>query len=94
MVLPALVQCFDDALRRFGAVEMGGLQVTASHLMPSTRSFLGDLVGVLNWFNTTQKARADAIISFDQELLGATLRPSSSPVSSGGTPDHSSSDRW
>ena len=38
--------------------------------MPSTRSFLGDLVGVLNWFNTTQKARADAIIAFDQELLG------------------------
>ena len=35
-----------------------------------TRSCLGDLVGVLNWFNTTQKARADAIIAFDQELLG------------------------
>ena len=70
MVLPAPVQCFDDALRRFGAVEMAGLQVTASHLIPSTRSCLGDLVGVLNWFNTTQKARADAIIAFDQELLG------------------------
>jgi len=38
--------------------------------MPSTRSCLGDLVGVLNWFNTTQKARADAIIAFDQKLLG------------------------
>jgi hypothetical protein len=25
---------------------------------------------VLNWFNTTQKARSDAIIAFDQELLG------------------------
>ena len=35
-----------------------------------TRFCLGDLVGVLNWFNTTQKARADAIIAFDQELLG------------------------
>ena len=35
-----------------------------------TRSCLGDLVGVLNWFNTTQKVRADAIIAFDQELLG------------------------
>ena len=35
-----------------------------------TRPCLGDLVGVLNWFNTTQKARADAIIAFDQELLG------------------------
>ena len=70
MALPALVQCFDDALRRFGAVELAGLQVTASHLEPSTRSCLGDLVGVLNWFNTTQKARADAIIAISQELLG------------------------
>ena len=70
MALPALVLCFDDALRRFGAVELAGLQVTASHLESSTRSCLGDLVGVLNWFNTTQKARADAIIAFDQELLG------------------------
>ena len=70
MVLPPLVQCFDDALRRFGAVELVGLQVTASHLEPSTRSCLGNLVSVLNWFNTTQKARADAIIAFDQELLG------------------------
>ena len=25
---------------------------------------------MLNWFNTTQKVRADAIIAFDQELLG------------------------
>ena len=35
-----------------------------------TRSCVSDLVGVLNWFNVTQKARADAIIAFDQELLG------------------------
>ena len=70
MALPALVQCFDDALRRFGAVELAGLQVTASNLEPSTRSCLGDLVSVLNWFNTTQKARADALIAFDNELLG------------------------
>jgi hypothetical protein len=70
MVLPALVQCFDDALRRFGAVELSGLQLTASHLEPSTRSCLDDLISGLNWFNTTQKARADAVIAFDQELLG------------------------
>ena len=70
MVLPALVQCFDDALRRFGVVELSGLQLTATYLEPSTRSCYPDLVGVLNWFNTTQKARADAIIAFDQELLG------------------------
>ena len=70
MALPPLVQCFDDALRRFGAVELVGLQLTRRHLEPSTRSCLGNLVSVLNWFNTTQKARADAIIAFDQELLG------------------------
>lgn len=70
LALPALVQCFDDALRRFGAVELAELQVTASHLELSTRSCLGDLVAVLNWFNTTQKARADAIIAISHELLG------------------------
>ena len=38
MVLPALVQCFDDALCRFGDIELSGLQVTAYDLDPSTRS--------------------------------------------------------
>ena len=90
MVLPAPVQCFDDALRRFGAVEMAGLQVTESHLMPSTRSCLGDLVGVLNWFNTTQKAEQMRSSPLTKSCLGAILRQSSSPVSSGGTPDCSS----
>jgi hypothetical protein len=70
IVLPALVQCFDDALSRFGVVELSGLQVTATYLEPGTRSCRGDLVSVLNWFNTTLKARADALITFDHELLG------------------------
>ena len=73
IVLPALVQCFDDALRRFGVVELSGLQVTAcdtSGFEPSTRSCIGDLVSGLNWFNTTLKVRADALIAFDNELLG------------------------
>ena len=70
MVLPALVQCFDDALRRFGVVELSGLQVTAGYLDPSTRSCLGDLVSVLNWFNTTLTGQAGALIAFDNELLG------------------------
>ena len=30
-VLPALVQCFYDALRRFGVVDLSGLQLTARH---------------------------------------------------------------
>ena len=30
VALPALIQCFDDSLRRFGVVELSGLQVTAN----------------------------------------------------------------
>ena len=70
MVLPALAQCFDDALRRFGDIELSGLQVTAYDLDPSTRSPAGDLVSGLNWFSTTLKGKADALIVFNQELLG------------------------
>ena len=70
MVLPALVQCFDDALRRFGDVELSGLQVTAYGLDPSTRSPADDLISALNWFNTTLQGRAEALIAVDQELLG------------------------
>ena len=65
MVLPALVQCFHDALSRFGVVELSGLQVTANFLESSAQSYLSDLVGTLNWFNTTLKGRADALIAFD-----------------------------
>ncbi len=70
VALPALVQCFNDSLSRFGVVELSGLQVTASGIETSTGNCLGYLVAVLNWFNTTLKARADAIVAFDQGLLG------------------------
>lgn len=72
--LPALTQCFDDALSRFGRVELSGLQVTASGLEPSTRSggypidspFCG-----LNWFNTARKTTVETLVAFDYELLGS-----------------------
>lgn len=70
VLLPALIQCFDDALRRFGVVELSGIQVAASYLEPGTRSYAGYLVSALNWFNTTLNAKADALITFDQEFLG------------------------
>ena len=70
MALPALVQCFNDALRRFGVVELSGLQVIASALETGTRSCLRYLVSVLNWFNTDSKAGADATVAFDRDLLG------------------------
>ena len=68
--LPALIQCFDDALRRFGVVELSGFQVTAHFLDPRTRSYTGDLSDGLRWFNTALKGKADAFIAFDQGLLG------------------------
>ena len=37
VALTALIQCFEDALRRFGDVDLSGIQVTASGLDPSTR---------------------------------------------------------
>ena len=71
VTLTALIQCFDDALRRFGDVELSGIQVTASGLDPSTRSSAGGyLSSVRNWFNTTMKARANALITFNHELHG------------------------
>ena len=69
VVLPALTQCFIDALGRFGAVELSGLQVTASYLEPGTRPHGNDLPYPYNWFNTDRKITEDAIISFSHELL-------------------------
>ena len=70
LALPTLVQCFNDSLSRFGVVELSGLQVTAIGLEIDAVSRLGYLVSVLNWFNTDLKARADAIVSFEHNLLG------------------------
>ncbi len=70
MALPALVQCFTDALSRFGVVELSGLQMTASGVDTRTGDRLGYLVSVLNWFNTNLEARADGIVAFEQGLIG------------------------
>ena len=70
MALPALIQCFDDSLRRFGVVELSGLQVTASFIGADAQSCVVYLASVLNWFNTNLKAGAEAIVTFDQDLLG------------------------
>ena len=68
--MPALAQCFDDALRRFGDIELFGIQVTAYDLDSDARSPAGELVSALNWFNTSLNGKADALIAFNQELLG------------------------
>lgn len=69
MALPALIQCFDDALRRFGEVQLSGLQLTASDLQPGKGSCAWGLVSGLGWFNTAPGARAEALIAFDNGLL-------------------------
>ena len=67
--LPALIQCFDDSLRRFGVVDSSGFQVTASGMETCIGNSIRYLGSVLNWFNLDLKARADAIVAFDQALL-------------------------
>ena len=67
--LPALIQCFYDALGRFGAVEFSGLQVTVSYLRAGTESTAWDLVSGLNWFTVARDTEAEAVIAFDDGLL-------------------------
>lgn len=73
--LPALAQCFEDALGRFGAVELSALQITATHLGPPLQTCIGDLVGADNWFNLSDKTGVKAVAVLDQELLGGNTPP-------------------
>jgi hypothetical protein len=69
LALPALVQCFDDALRRFGEVELDALQVTATRLQPGRGTPFRRLVSALGWFSGTSQARTEAIVAIDEGLL-------------------------
>ena len=70
--LPPLAQCFEDALRSIGAVEVPGFQVTCygAHLRPSGRSSVGHLVSGASWFDSPLLSGADALIAFDSGFLG------------------------
>ena len=70
MALPALTQCFHDSLARFGDVHLSALQLTIFNPDLSKDSRWIYLVSSLNWFNTNLTEGADAIVSFDQGLLG------------------------
>ena len=70
MAMPPLVQCFDDALHRFGEVELSGLQVTCRYLQPHKGSSAWDLLSGLSWFSTARGARPNALIAFDNGFLG------------------------
>ncbi len=67
VALPALVQCLDDALRRFGVVELTGLQVTGTDL--SSSGSCPSLGSALNWFNVVPNARSGALIVIEDESL-------------------------
>lgn len=70
VALPALAQCFGDALSRFGDVHLSALQLTISNPDLSQDSRWSYRVSSLNWFNANLTQGADAIVSFDHALLG------------------------
>ena len=71
--LPALSQCLDDSLRRFGDVTLAGLQVTLQDLRPLAPDSVIDYVSPRNWFNLAAPARAPAHIAFDHAWLGERI---------------------
>ena len=68
--LPALSQCLDDSLRRFGTVTLTGLQVTLQDLRPLAPDSVIDYVSPRNGFNLAGPAGAPAHIAFDHAWLG------------------------
>ena len=69
IALPALIQCFDDSLRRFGAVELSGYQVTASGLeaMQESRPFdlLFHLSQMTNYFEVSHRSTEATLIVYE-----------------------------
>ena len=56
MAMPALTDNLDNSLRYFGAVELSGYQVTATHLEPHQADHTGWLVSALNWFGPPSRS--------------------------------------
>ena len=69
-VLPAVLQCLSDSVRRFGAT-VSGFQVTTTLQVRLSDDECGwYLVGVLSWFQLDVRERVRAVVHFDQGLLG------------------------
>ena len=66
LILPALVQCFYDALRRFGAVELTGIQVFGIGFDPRFHRSRT----TPDWFDIGPAQRTEAFIAFDEGLFG------------------------
>jgi len=65
IALPALLQCFDDSLRRFGAVELSGYQVTASGLEAMQESWLFHLSQMTNYFEVSHRSTEATMIVYE-----------------------------
>ena len=69
IALPALIQCFDDSLRRFGAVELSGYQVTVEGLeaMQESRPFdlLFHLFQMTNYFEVSHRSTEATLIVYE-----------------------------
>ena len=68
-VVPALCQCLEDALQRFGACTLTGFQLTVSYLETHPPPQVPDISGH-NWFNLIPKQRTAAFVAFDHAWLG------------------------
>ena len=65
IALPALIQCFDDSLRRFGAVELSGYQVTVSELEAVQESWLSHLSQMTNYFKVSHRSTEATLIVYE-----------------------------
>ena len=69
-VLPAVLQCLSDSVRRFGATVSGFQVTTGEQISLSDDECSWYLVGVLSWFQLDVRERVRAVVHFDQGLLG------------------------
>ena len=71
VALPPLIQCLDDALRRIGAIQMSGFQLTCYGKQPGEHGRNSHLNLERDWFDLSELVGADALITFDRGFLRA-----------------------
>ena len=74
VAIPPMVQCFDDAIRKFGEADVTAHRVEIYGLSPSDRSEFYPLAGVRNWFNVNRSAtKTHAIARVQADLWEAGM---------------------
>ena len=69
VAIPPLIQCLDDALRRYGRLAVTGYQTEVHDPSPRQQSLSQPLVGVLSWFNvTTAEAQTRASVTVASDV--------------------------